>query len=62
MKCKKHKPIYICDSEKAIASGHCNGFGCRVMDVCKCTTSVRFSKKGENGKPIVALASDLFHT
>ena len=48
-----HRPVYICDPAKNTS---CTKEGCMI---CRCTTKKEFAKTGENGKPIVAVRSDM---
>ena len=54
----KRPVLYICDLEKAKAMG-CTGASC-ALGMCKCTSKKEWAKKGEKGKPIVALACDYY--
>lgn len=50
------RPAYICDPEKNTL---CTKEGCMIFNFCRCTTHKEFAKTGENGKPIVAVRSDM---
>lgn len=50
------RPVYICDPEKNTS---CTKEGCMIFHLCRCTTNKEFAKTGENGKPIVAVRSDM---
>ena len=50
------RPVYICDPAKNTS---CNKAGCMIFNYCRCTTKKEFAKTGENGKPIVAVRSDM---
>ena len=50
------KVCYICDPDKNTS---CSKAGCRIFNCCQCTTNPKYAKTGQNGKPIVAVRSDL---
>lgn len=50
------RPVYICDPEKNTS---CSKEGCKIFHLCRCTSNKEFAKTGENGKPIVAVRSDM---
>ena len=56
--CKKKERIkvYICDPAKNTS---CTKEGCKIYNVCRCTTKKEFAKTDESNKPIVAKRSDM---
>lgn len=50
------RPVYICDRAKNTT---CTKEGCTIFHICRCTSHKEFAKTGENGKPIVAVRSDM---
>lgn len=50
------RPAYICDPVKNTS---CTKEGCMIFHFCRCTTNKEFAKTGENGKPIVAVRSNM---
>ena len=52
----RKKVAYICDPAKNTS---CTKEGCMIFHLCQCTTNKEFAKTGENGKPIVAVRSDM---
>lgn len=36
--------LYLCNSDKRIKDGSCNGFGCRIMNRCRYTTDEYYAK------------------
>ena len=50
------RPVYICDPAKNTS---CTKEWCMIFHLCRCTTKKEFAKTGENGKPIVAVRSDM---
>ena len=49
-------PAYICDPAKNTS---CTKEGCKIYNVCRCTTKKEFAKTDESNKPIVAKRSDM---
>ena len=36
--------LYLCNSDKRIKDGSCNGFGCKIMKRCHYTTNEYYAK------------------